>query len=162
MGRGRLISPGFALLLFGVGAVLVIGGVVPATSAWSGDVVDVDVSAEVEWHPVSGTWSVSQPTVGFRESKLIDFKGILRNALAFGGSEKRPVVFTLETTTGQVLDRVDQSSGKGTIFGVERTLTVTFREVPPGEYVVRVALTDDDARVVQQSTPLRLIETGGT
>lgn len=150
-----VLAPGFIVLLLASVAGLVVASATPA-SLLGGETVDLTVSAHVEWHPVLSKWTIDAPLVSASESKILNFGALFRNALSFT-SGSQPARFTLETASGQVLDTVEQATGKGGLFNNERTLTVVFRHVDPGDYVVRVVIYGDGGETVaEQARSVRL------
>lgn len=133
-------------------AGLLLGSVIPNPKS---DVSDVTVSTTAEWHPIRGEWTLTQPVLSVGESKIVSLRAFFSNLLSFT-SPSVPIQFTIETTTGTPVDHVEQRTGKGGFFGTERTITAVFREVPPGDYVVRLTISESDSERVEVTRSLRI------
>lgn len=143
--------------LFLLASILVAGVAVAAVVPSPGPGVDVHVTQRATWHSIQNKWELDDPQFRIEETKLLSFTSWARNAATFGFSKPRDVEYRLETA-GQVVQSRDESSGLGLPIGGSETLTITFRDVPPGEYVVHVVLYDEDLVELESRYPLQLVE----
>lgn len=152
-----------AVMLAGLVIMLVlIGMATPSPRSWTGDSVwDVTVKQDAEWHPLQDKWTLGAPAVSAKESKWLNVWSILQNAL-FLVSGSYEIQFILEdATTHAPLQVRTDDTGDGGVFGTTKSVSVTFREVPPGMYVLRVQILDENGAVhAERTTQLHVTPEG--
>lgn len=152
--RGLLIPQGLALIVAGGIALLAVLAVAP-----NGDTVDITARTTAEWHPILSKWTLAKPDVSVKESKIVNFGSLFRNAASLT-SPSHPLVFTLERADAAPYT-LHQTTGKGSWSGSTHTESVVFRKVPPGDYVIRAQILEGDQVLAEESVAIRLQELQG-
>lgn len=150
----------FVVFVLALTAATVICSVVPTPANWGEDeVVDVGVKVVATWHPIlgGGSWTLSEPVVTTHESNLLSFRALFSNALSIT-SDSEHVRIALLTADGLAVAEEIERTGRGGIFGAEKTIGATLRKVPYGTYTLSIGIVDDDGSVRAQNTrELRII-----
>lgn len=152
-----MVNSALILILVTSAGLLLVGSVLPTPST----MVDVHVSTQASWHPLSGSWSMGSLEAETKESTFLNWAAVWDNIPGLSlTSQSLDVMFTLETQDGsRVLDAHTDKTGKGGVFGNTRTVDATFREIDPGTYHVRARiLRADGATLAQATLPLNIVE----
>lgn len=152
------------LVLRGLFVLLVVVGAGLFLPSFKGEVVDATVSSHAEWNSLTRQWSLDAPAYTLTDSRLINPSAWGQRAAFFGATESHTVRFELlDQASGVSLQRVERETGTDWLdgrAGFEVTLTAVFREVPPGDYLVRTRLVNPmGAIVAESSTPLLIVST---
>lgn len=148
------MNPRLVLIMLAGVVAVVVASAVPAGS----ERYDITVSVEAEWTPGLDRWSLGALLVEEEPSKLVSFHAIFSNLLGFFSSDSMPVIFTLETTSGTVIDTVEQETSGANPFDTSKTLRVVHRNVEPGDYVLRARIVDGSGGTLDEKTrSLRII-----
>lgn len=161
---GILRHPALLAIVVVLTAVVVGGSIVPAPENWTRSpherTVDLHTTASVTWHPVSGEWTIGEITNTVQESKLLNIRAYLANALSLT-SETQRVTLTLNDGNGGIVDQQVEKTGRGGIFGTTKTVSAWFRQVEPATYTLSVQIVSDQGSVLAESTtPLVLVPLG--
>lgn len=160
-----------------LGVALVLGGGVLAASvlevpqnwfrAEEDRVYDIAVAVGVDYRPLSGEWTLSQPEAAISPSKWLSVGAIVANSLSFSlASEDQKVIFQLldPVSLSPLAVRTDNTGESGylDVFEGAREVDVVFREIPVATYTLSVHIEDGDGnRVAERRYPLPMQNTGG-
>lgn len=145
-----MIPPGLIIVTLASAMLLVVGSVVPADVFGEDERIDLEVTVPVAWHPIQGggSWTMEPPGVTVVESKLIDIGAYLRNLIALTSGSQTVQIVLEDAQSSHAVKVVEQSTGKGGVFGSEKTIRATLRNVPAGEYTLTASILDDSGNVL--------------
>lgn len=132
---------------------LVVASATPTHSLTGGaERADVEVTARVTWHSIRQKWTIDVVETEAEASRWINIGAFFQNLLSLT-SGSREVILTIEPAGGGTpLFRLDETTGRGGVFGTKSDVRAVFREVPEGAYLLRVRVMGEAGRVDDERT----------
>lgn len=162
---GLLRHPAVLLVLVVGGGLLFVGSVAPSPENWTRSkaerTLDVHVLVETTWHPLRGEWEIGEVTTTAEPSRFLNLRAYFANTFSLTSPSERVVVTLTDPASGAIVQRHDDSTGRGGIFGSTSTSSVWFRQVEPVTYELSVKIvTDQNVVLAERSQPVQFVQGG--